>query len=258
MKQTFWKYTIFEIKNTFKRFFTLVVLALLGIGFFVGIKALSRDIKNTVATYLNEQNMYDIKLVSTLGLEEADIEALKNVDGVKEAYGSYTVDAYVSNSQNEAFTFRVNSITENINKLNLTSGRMPEKPYECVVEENYIKQQNIELGSIISIEIPNENIDVKYKKMQIVGIVKSPLYISRERGFSNIGNGKLRYFMYIPNENFTCDFYTEIYLKVTNIHNYNLLDDNYEEFLEDEIKQIQKIEVERTRSKKNKSFKRIY
>ena len=57
MKKTFWKYSITEIKNTFKRFFTLIILALLGIGFFVGIKALGGDIKDTVAMYLNEQNM---------------------------------------------------------------------------------------------------------------------------------------------------------------------------------------------------------
>lgn len=258
MKKTFWKYSIIEIKNTFKRFFTLIILALLGIGFFVGIKALGGDIKDTVAMYLNEQNMYDIKLVSNLGLDDDDVEALSKVEGIKEVYGSHTTDAYVTNSQNETYTFRINSITNNINKLDLSSGRMPINTNECIVEENYIKQQNVHLGDCISIEVPSEKIDMKYNEMQIVGIAKSPLYISRERGFSNIGNGKLKYFMYVPDENFECDFYTEIYIKAENEKNIHTLEENYENLLEEEIKTIETIEEERTRSKKKKTFKRIY
>lgn len=258
MKKTFWKYSIIEIKNTFKRFFTLIILALLGIGFFVGIKALGGDLKDTVAMYLNEQNMYDIKLVSNLGLDDDDVEALYKVEGIKEVYGSHTTDAYVTNSQNETYTFRVNSITNNINKLDLSSGRMPINTNECIVEENYIKQQNVHLGDCISIEVPSEKIDMKYNEMQIVGIAKSPLYISRERGFSNIGNGKLKYFMYVPDENFECDFYTEIYIKAENEKKIHILEENYENLLEEEIKTIETIEEERTRSKKKKTFKRIY
>ena len=64
--------------------------------------------------------------------------------------------------------------------------------------------------------------------------------------------------MYVPDENFECDFYTEIYIKAENEKNIHTLEENYENLLEEEIKTIETIEEERTRSKKKKTFKRIY
>lgn len=256
--KTFKRYAIKEIKVHLKTFFTLIVISLLGIGFWVGIKMLETDINNTVTAYLLEQNMYDIKIVSNLGLELEDIEAISKINGISEVYGAKTVDAYVTNFNNVTQTFRINSITNNINKVDLISGRMPNNTNECIVEAAYIKQQNINLGDYINIETSNDNIKLKQKSLQIVGIANSPLYISRERGFSNIGNGKLKYFMYIPEENFACDFFTELYIKIQNKNNIGCLTEDYDKILNSAIENIKTIEEERTRGKAKTSFKKIY
>lgn len=250
MKATYIKYSIFEIKNSFKRFITLAILAFLGIGFFVGIKALGQDINNTVDTYLEKQNMYDLKIVSNLGLENEDVEAIKKLDNIKGVYGSCTADAYITNSDNVTYPFTVNSIIEGINEVALIQGRMPQNIDECVTEENYMNQNNVKIGDYVEIEMPNKNIDVKTKKVKIVGVVKSPLYISRERGFSNIGNGKIKYFLYIPIENFQHDFFTEIYVKLDNPENINILNEKYNIILNEGIKNINEITPERTKARK--------
>ena len=66
-----------KIKNNYRRFISLLCMALLGVGFYAGIKAASPDMLKTLDTYLDEQNTYDIEIVSTLGLTEDDLEEIK-------------------------------------------------------------------------------------------------------------------------------------------------------------------------------------
>ena len=55
-----------EIKKSFKRFFSLVILSCLGVSFFVGLNSASKSFKTSVNKYLKDNNSYDIKIVSSL------------------------------------------------------------------------------------------------------------------------------------------------------------------------------------------------
>ena len=68
MKKALWKDSVKEIKNTYKRFLSILLMALLGVGFFVGIRAASPDMVDTIDTYYQQQKVYDIEVLSTLGL----------------------------------------------------------------------------------------------------------------------------------------------------------------------------------------------
>ncbi len=68
MSKTLLKENIKEIKNSFKRFLSILLIVLLGVGFFAGIKATSPDMEDTVDQYFNATNVMDIELISTLGL----------------------------------------------------------------------------------------------------------------------------------------------------------------------------------------------
>ena len=46
----------------------------------------------------------------------------------------------------------------------------------------------------------NNDSTVKNKKVKIVGMVQSPLYISRSRGTSKLGAGSVNFYMYMPKE----------------------------------------------------------
>ena len=65
-----------EIKKSYKRFISILLMAFLGVGFFAGIRATSPDMKLTLDKYLDEKNVYDIRLVSTLGLTDEDISEI--------------------------------------------------------------------------------------------------------------------------------------------------------------------------------------
>ena len=55
-----------EIKKSFKRFFSLVILSCLGVSFFVGLNSASQSFKTSVNKYLKDNNSYDIKITSSL------------------------------------------------------------------------------------------------------------------------------------------------------------------------------------------------
>ena len=55
-----------EIKKTFKRFISLLILSCLGVSFFVGLNSASKSFKTSVNKYLKDNYSYDLKIVSSL------------------------------------------------------------------------------------------------------------------------------------------------------------------------------------------------
>lgn len=104
MKKALFKDSLKEITKNFKRFISILLIVLLGVGFFAGIKATSPDMKLTLDEYFDEKNVYDVQVISTLGITEEDIEALKKVDGVENVNGSYSSDAIVNVGDEEIET----------------------------------------------------------------------------------------------------------------------------------------------------------
>ncbi len=95
------KDTIKEITHNFKRFISMLLIVLLGVGFFAGINATSPDMKNTLNRYFDNQNVMDIQVLSTLGLTKNDIEELQKIEGVAQVEGGYEADAVVKCNEKE-------------------------------------------------------------------------------------------------------------------------------------------------------------
>lgn len=68
MKKALFKDSVREIKNTYKRFISILLMAFLGVGFFAGMKAASPDMVDTIDDFYKNQNVFDIQVISTLGL----------------------------------------------------------------------------------------------------------------------------------------------------------------------------------------------
>ena len=78
MKTALIKDGIKEIKISYKRFLSLLLIVLLGVGFFAGLRAASPDMKETLDEYFDSLDVMDIQVISTLGLTDDDIDAIKN------------------------------------------------------------------------------------------------------------------------------------------------------------------------------------
>lgn len=184
------KDSLMEIKNTLKRFLSILLIVLLGVGFFAGIKATSPDMKDTLDHYFDQQNVMDIEVISTMGLTESDIAEIAGLEGVETVVGSYSKDAMITVDK-EDMVVKLNSLPKEngMNGLEIIQGRLPETEGECVVEDGFLKGTEIQIRDTIEIQPEKgeeEEEFLKTKTMKIVGSVKSPLYISRERGSSKL------------------------------------------------------------------------
>lgn len=101
MKKALLKDSFKEIKNTYKRFISIALMAFLGVGFFAGIRATSPNMVDTIDKYYKNQNVYDIQIMSTLGLTDEDIEALSNIENVDTVVGSYEQDGKIKIENSE-------------------------------------------------------------------------------------------------------------------------------------------------------------
>ena len=250
MKKALIKDSIKEIKKSYKRFISITIMALLGVGFFAGLRATSPDMVDTIDKYFKDQNVYDIEVISTLGLTNEDVEALKNVENVDKVYGTYSQDGLIELEQNEIVS-KVLCVDE-VNKPVLVEGTLPQNINECVVEEAFLSGTNKKIGDTITIEIQNqENSEgdevpyLKEKELKIVGIVESPLYISRQRGTTTLGDGELDYYIYVSKENVNIDYYTEIYIKVKDSEKYKTTTSSYENYIKEVKNNIEQIKEER-------------
>ena len=255
MKKALLRDSIKEIKNTYKRFISILVMAFLGVGFFAGLRAASPDMLDTIDKFYRDSQVFDIKILSTLGLTESDIEALKNIDGVENVAGSYEVDGKIELDKKEIITKLIT--VGDINKPILLDGNLPQNADECAVEESFLEANNKKIGDIIQVDVEktkNDNGDeieyLKNNQLKIVGTIQSPLYVSRDRGTSKLGNGKINYYMYISKDNINAnEIYTSVYITAKTTE--QTASTKYEDYIEQIKNNIEEIKSEREQARRN-------
>ena len=115
MKKALLKDSFKEIKNTYKKFISIALMAFLGVGFFAGIRATSPDMVDTIDKYYKNQNVYDIQVVSTLGLTNDDVEALSKIPDIETVVGSYEKDGKIKIENSEIIAKIL--VIQDINKV---------------------------------------------------------------------------------------------------------------------------------------------
>ena len=260
MKTALFKDGIKEIKSSYKRFLSILLIVLLGVGFFAGLRAASPDMKKTLDLYFDDLNVMDVQVISTLGLTDDDIGAIKNVEGVQEVEGSYQTDAIVKIGDEETVV-KLETYSDNINKLSLVEGRMPEKQNECVVEPGFLVETENKIGDTIEVNVEDITNDdgeeqkvLKNNKLTIVGTVNSPLYISTDRGSTELGSGVIDYYIYVPKEDINVDLYTNIYLTVQGAKELNTTDNDYSDKVEEVKDRLDAISESRREARYNELY----
>jgi len=220
-----------EIRSTFGRFFAIMAIIALGVGFFTGVRIVTPAMVNTVNKFLDENQFYDYRLLSSIGWEEEDVEDFKSRPEVRYAEGSYTLDILTAGSRE--YVLRAHSLTDNINGIRLKEGRLPQNENECVIENGRFKIGNtITLSEDNSDSVKNA---LKSDKFTIVGSADSSMYINFERGTTSVGNGEISAFVYLPKEAFDLDVYTEVYVRFQ--QDMEIYSDKYETFMDGREKQ---------------------
>lgn len=222
------------IKKNIKTYLAQVIIIMLGVGFFIGMKVSSIDLQNTMTKFVEDNNFYDIKINLEYGIEEQDIENLKGIlKEVKCIEGAYSADI-VSTFNDKDYVVRLHSYNpeKNINTIAVKEGRLPNNNQECVIDTK-MQAEGFEIGD----EIVIEHELLKETKLTIVGVIQSPEYLAIDRGNSTLLSGKINYYIYIFEDNVNSELYSELYIKY---------DTDFLAFTEEYDDYIEKKEIEAT------------
>ena len=189
-----------KIKKSLGRYISLLVIVMVGVGFYAGIEASAPNIVKVADRYYKSNQLMFFKIVSTMGLTDEDAAALELIDGVEDAIPSYSLDMLCGND-----VIRFHAIEDSVNTTQLTRGRMPRLETECVADhEKYAVGDVIELTE-------NEDRHIKNDRFTVVGLAESALYLDGY-GSTTVGGGKLHSFAFISKSNFDMEAYSEIYV----------------------------------------------
>ncbi|MGL5330426.1 MAG: FtsX-like permease family protein [Peptostreptococcaceae bacterium] len=255
-----------DIIKTKGRFLSILFIVALGVAFFTGIKASPRVMKYTADKYYDDYNMMDIRVLSTLGLMDDDVDKIKELEGVNGVFPTYSIDVLTKHNSVEHVLKvhaldldEINKKDKNyINQVKLIEGRLPQNSKECVLEKEKIEHLGIKIGEEIELESgtdKNLKDELKNTKYKVVGYIQTPYYLSHEKGSSSIGSGTVDGIVIIPQSNFKMDVYTELFLTVDNAKQMNSYDDEYFEKVDKVTKSIENISEERIDARYNQVVK---
>lgn len=228
MKTKLLKHIFMKIKDNYKRFLSLICMAFLGVGFYAGIQSSSPDMLKTLDNFYDENNVYDISVISNVGLTEDDLLKLSKIKNVSQAINIQEKDSYLEIEENN-YVVKLIEYNSQMNNVYIKEGRLPKNNNEVSVDNALLENNNLKLG---------DNITIDGKKYSIVGNVISPLYFSAERPNSNLGSGKVDYYIYVYNGSLDLEAYSNIYITVKGAKKYLTNSDSYKKLINNVKKDI--------------------
>ena len=219
------------IRHSLGRYIAIMAIIALGAGLFTGLRVTKVDMVATVQRYTDEQDMFDLQVMNSYGWTDDDVFALSKTDGIAAAEGTISMDVLIHMGDHEDQAYKVLSIPQLLNRPQLTAGRMPASPDECLVEGFFFGSSIIGKQLYISEANSETTLDaMACDSYTIVGTVSSPMYLNMQRGSTSIGSGSISAYCYIPLNGFDQDIYTEINLTLEG--DYAVYTDEYDDAMD--------------------------
>lgn len=252
-----------EIKGSFGRFFAIMAIVFIGVAFFAGITASSSDMKHSTDVYYDEYNLCDLRLLSTIGFDDEDIEAIRNIKSIDGVFAGHSMDAAVEKNHIQS-TVHIMSLPDDnlssnnkdyINQLRIKEGRLPNKPGECVIRYENTRELPAAIGETITFTSGTDNDindELNNDTYTVVGIVYTPYYVSYDLGTSDVGNGHIKYCVMLQDSEFKSEYYTEVFATVNGAKELDTYSDEYFNLVEKAADDVNIVSKQRIESKKDK------
>lgn len=248
VKKSYRKNILREMKGSMSRVVSLFGIVMLGAMMLTGLASFPSSMRIAGQKYYVQQNVFDLRVLSTLGLNEADIGAIEATEGVSCVMPVKTLDVetHWQNGDSVEVTrlqeldaYPTAKTEDNMNRLVLLSGRMPEKAGECVVHPMG-RSDGVDVGSVLL--LPEDADGVTCTRFTVVGIVQDPLHFSIDgTESSTVGDGQLDLLVFVPQDTLTADYYTACYIKAENAGLYDNYSDEYQAAVDAVAERLEKI-----------------
>ena len=236
--------------HSWKRFISIAMITLLGVAVLTGIYAGCRDAFRGTDRFFDAQGLHDIQVLSTAGLTDGDIAALRKVRGVAKVQAERSQEVTFDLGGRKSATMQ--EIGANgIDRPYVQEGRLPKKAGEIAVTRKFIRDSGKKIGSHLTVapessssatsvsdssESDTQGAEDKAPsfptKLTIVGVVLDPQNLSNPDGYSAMtsfrSTAATDYTFFAPSDGVTGTLYTSATLLVKGSANENTFDDSYE------------------------------
>ena len=226
-----------SITHSWGRFLAIAIIAALGAGFYAGLRMTGPDMLLAGDEYYDGTSLADVRVVSTIGFDEDQIDTLRDVEGVsvvmpaREAdaiseldgvqytlcFQSLDVDAAQASTCDDGFTVQ-SSDDSYLNRPVLKSGTWPTKSDECLLSSDTVWQTDVHIGDKVRLIEGTQDLDDSFaeREFTVVGFVNSSYYTcSTNVGSTSLGSGRLTSFVFVPDSAFADDYpITEAFVAV--------------------------------------------
>ena len=227
-----WKTTYREIRQSFGRYAAILAIVALGVGFFVGLMVVTPAMVRNGGRYLNNHDLYDLRLLSTLGFEKDSVDAFTGREDIKAVEGAVSSDFLAVDEGGKSRVLVAQTLLEVQNQVELKAGRLPEAADEIVVDSSLFSKDDIGKTIQVSDENSEETADLfAYDVYTIVGVADASYYINYQRGSTTLGTGRVSGFVYMLPDGFDTDYYTELFVRLD--QNDRIYSDVYKKKIED-------------------------
>lgn len=232
-----------EIKKSFSRFISILLIVTLGVAFYSGIRSSMPAMQMTADKIYDKENLMDIRVVGTLGLTDNDLKAISEIEGVEFVEGAYTTDFLCLVNSKELVT-KVIAMPEKINDVMVSDGRYPEKYNECVVSREFLDASGLQIGEFLTIKTGTDDSvfdTLAAETYEIVGVGSSSYFLNGDMGTSTIGDGTVDGYVVIPQEAYVTNVYTSIYVQVEGAKELDCYSEEYITLVKDVMNKIDAI-----------------
>ena len=226
------------IRASLTRFLAIVAIVGLGVGFYAGLRMAGRDMRTSSDAFYDGTHLYDLRVVSTLGLTDEQVESISRIEGVDQVVGGYAADI-MTMLNGERYAMRIMSCDMDaarasgsdgggvnvesaderyLNRLSLESGSWPTEPDECVLSADRVMGEPIEIGDTVEVLYGTADLDdvLVYRTFRVSGLIHSSFYPSSVTlGYTNLGSGQIQQYMFVSPEAFSDELpFTEVFVTV--------------------------------------------
>ncbi|MBL3531834.1 ABC transporter permease [Companilactobacillus zhachilii] len=220
-----------DIRKSKGRFIAIILIIMLGVLIFVGVKAAGPSLNDSLNKTVADKNLSDIQVISTTGFSETDLKLARKVPG---AQVEATKMKYVIGGKSKvAVALYGYDDDAKQNQLIMRSGRLPQKSNEVVLDKNAKSKYSYKIGQ--TFKFANDS-GLKQKNYKIVGFADSPQFIDNQsRGATNIADGQVQLFAYIPQSQLDMSVATMLNLHFNSLKDKNTFSDSYKDSVDKKL-----------------------
>ena len=239
------------MRGSLKRFVALATICALGVTMICGLKVACIDLRASADRFFDEQDLFDLRVQSTLGITDDDVAALAALDGVETAEGGWVETCYTAvGSGSEKVDVKALSAS-GLNQPRLLEGHLPVTADQVAVTRRYLKESGKSIGDTLSFRGSSDDDEdatkvFARKDYTICGVVLDPTDVNAGEGTMSFrASGSSQYAFFLLPAAVESEVYTVAYVKVAGSEAPLCYSDAYEDLVGEVKSRVEGIAGER-------------